>query len=133
MVSRIELNCPCCHQRCEIFLCTNATFIFLNCPDCSSPLVYDHHCCALVGENQIRQIRDVIRENRTAGGMDPDTVAASARVPVRYAAESAINGGGHGAQAATLTERATISQDDIINLRIELATCFDARSFIDRM
>jgi len=133
MVTRIELNCPCCHQRCEIFLCTSATFIFLNCPDCGSPLVYDHHSCSLVGKHQIEQIRDVVRENHTAAGGYADPVPTPAALPARCGEMHQLHATSSAGTTATLTQRCDITQDDVTNLRIELETCCDSLEFMERM
>lgn len=58
MVQDLMVECPHCHQIAEIFLSTNACVIILNCPACSSPMMYFDHKIFILTPQQLQTIKN---------------------------------------------------------------------------
>jgi hypothetical protein len=141
MVMTVNIICPQCGQVSEIFLSTRASVVVLSCPSCLSPLIYLRRKTFLLDKPKLKKYR---RKHRTLLASrlleqiaDADTstrcavkrggaVAASQRKcgPALTAKRKLIVG---------RQEERYISEDDCINLRIELALCPDSKEFISHL
>ena len=131
MVTHLRMKCPRCHQECEIYLSNDATFVILNCPECSSPLMYHDQDCSVLSRKQILKIRDAHPNLKLGEVLERHSYAVSPGTQRReLASVSAHRSPG---RVGRDESRQTICHDDVTNLQIELAMCSDSREFIDRM
>lgn len=142
MVKNLTVQCPHCHQVSDIFLSTNACVIILNCPTCFSPIMYFDKKIFLLTKNQVDAIKDTTHNAAIMRMLDR---IAHPELPVRNSAKKLTQSqGGTSVQVATasacsveVSDRALreiqICEDDITNLRIELALCTDSQQFIDQL
>jgi hypothetical protein len=138
MVKTLSIDCPHCNKTFNVFLSSNASMVILNCPLCTTPLIYYKTRCFVLSKHQIERIRksrqdttvlkilhsiareepQSWREHETLGRRD------GPRMPVgKYITTPARCG----------TSGSAITRDDIINLRIELETCADSKQFLERI
>jgi hypothetical protein len=138
MVKTLTVRCPHCNQVADIFLSTNASVIILNCPTCFSPIMYFEDRIFLLSKNQVDAIKDNTtnasilkmldriahserKANRTAGKMTEVQTAKACRTP-------------HLSVVPSKDKREKyICDDDITNLKIELALCTDSKDFIESL
>ncbi len=134
MVKTLNMTCPHCNHIAELFLSTNACVIVLNCPSCYSPLMYFENKIFLLSKKQVDAIKgttqnstvlkilDKIAQTESivdASGFDSNNKPLNS-VPV-------INDNRNHEQA----RQRNINDDDITNLKIELALCKDVQDFIN--
>ena len=140
MVNTLSIECPHCSKKFDVFLSSNATMVILNCPLCLTPLIYYKTRCFVLSKKQVDRIRKS-RQDTTAlkilhsiareetgpwnQGMPVDVVEHKRIEPVqvRYETKPAL-----GSALAS-----SITNDDIVNLKIDLETCTDAKHFIDKL
>ena len=136
MVKTLTVKCPHCNQISEIFLSTNACVIILNCPTCLSPVMYFDRKIFPLSKTQI----DEIKETKESGAMMKMLERISRpEQPVIKTAHKLAQVSGTVIQGKHLflpnlephQREKYIRDDDITNLRIELALCHDSGDFID--
>lgn len=135
MVKSLTMTCPHCNQVSDIYLSTNACVIVLNCPSCYSPIMYFEKKMYLLSKKQVDAIRGTTQNNAVLKILDkianPEPLIKSTDFgslnqtlnPVISPRKIFYN----------LDDRKYISEDDITNLRIELAICNDSQAFIDKI
>ena len=139
MVKTLTLTCPHCQQVAEIFLSTNASVIILDCPSCLSPVMYFEKKIYLLSKNQIDAIKDTTQNKNIMKMLDriahPEhSVLKTIKKTNHGQNVSAISEKQIGIEQALRPAREKyICDDDITNLRIELALCSDAQQFIDSL
>lgn len=136
MVKTLTVKCPHCNQVSEIFLSTNACVIILNCPTCLSPVMYFDRKIFPLSKTQI----DEIKETKESGEMMkmlerismPEQPVIKTAHKLAQVSGTVIQGKQPCSSGIGLHQREKyISDDDITNLRIELALCRDSNEFID--
>lgn len=140
MVTILTVKCPHCEQISDVHLSTNAGVVILDCPQCSSPVMYFDDKIYLLSAAQIEVIRkssrqsDIMRLLREVVELEaPYTFSReeplyepSKKVAQPQSCSTAVS--------RIKTERQqVISSDDLTNLRIELELCTDSGDFIDRL
>ena len=135
MVKTLTVKCPHCNQISEIFLSTNACVIILNCPTCLSPVMYFDRKIFPLSRHQIEEIK----ETRESGAMmkilerlskTEEPVVKTARKLAQASSPSFKNSDNYSENLFHQREK-YINEDDITNLRIELALCADSAEFIN--
>lgn len=142
MVKTLTVQCPHCHQVSDIYLSTNACVIVLNCPTCMSPIMFFENKIFLLSEQQVDAIKDTTHNAAIMRMLDR---IAHPEMPVRNTAEkvtqvhssSACCRMDSGLPSVDFSDRTSresdICNDDLTNLRIELALCGDSQQFIDNL
>ncbi|MBD3421099.1 MAG: hypothetical protein GF398_13365 [Chitinivibrionales bacterium] len=139
MVKLIEIECPHCRQNCDIYLSSKASLIILNCPGCWKPLMYHNQKCLLLTKNQAKQIEQNHHETAIHDLLNKICNETDAvKEPVR--STKAVSKTPYKMQQAPTPsyssmplDRPDISEDDVVNLRIDLEMCLDVQDFIDRL
>lgn len=133
MVKTLSMTCPHCNHIAELFLSTNACVIVLNCPSCFSPLMYFENKIFLLSKKQVDAIKDTTQNTTVLKVLDriahtepatESSAANSCKKSVNFNSSPERWNNEH-------PQQRDISEDDITNLRIELALCNDVQDFID--
>lgn len=138
MVKDLIIQCPKCHQVCELFLSSNAAVVILNCPHCWTPIISNNTGVYVLAKSQLKMIKstrstdtaiikllDKIEKKKSACCPQANTVKLSSKYTLLQGASYCNNAIG--------TERPCIGVDDITNLRISLETCGDVQEFINQL
>lgn len=143
MVKILTVHCPHCHQVSDIYLSTNACVIVLNCPTCSSPIMYFEKKIFLLSKKQVDEIKDTTHNaaimrmlDRIAHPEEP-THNNAKKITLTHSSSSSYQQVQSSSRALDFSDKHfrdnTICGDDLTNLRIELALCNDSQQFIDTM
>jgi hypothetical protein len=140
MVNTLSIECPHCSKKFDVFLSSSATMVILNCPLCLTPLIYYKTRCFVLSKKQVDRIRKS-RQDTTAlkilhsiareetgnwnQGLSVDIAETKRVEPIHVSYES------HPVHSLALAS--SITTDDIVNLKIDLETCTDAKHFIDKL
>jgi hypothetical protein len=135
MVKTLNIKCPSCLQNFTLYLTIDTSMVILDCPTCCSSVIFYKSRSFSLSKSQIERIKKCKQESsvlkilhRITGqetkvrcmhnkGRQYHSEAASSRKPV----------------SIIKSDFDYITQDDIVNLRIELETCKDAMSFIEHI
>jgi hypothetical protein len=142
MVTVLNIKCPRCGQLSQIFLSTRVSVIILNCPSCLSPVMYLRRKTFLLDKRKLKEQRWDTRAPLVSRLLEQiaDT-DITARCAVKRAGTPAARtlrnsdsapAARHTAVPGRQSER-YITEDDCINLRIELALCADSNEFISHL
>jgi hypothetical protein len=138
MVKTLAIDCPHCNKTFEVFLSNNAAMVILNCPLCATPLIYYKTRCFVLSSHQIdrikksRQDTTVLKILHSLAKEQPEA-QYTPHPSGHFAMEQHAGGSYQTHPAAVLQCGNYITKDDVINLRIELETCTDAKQFIDKL
>ena len=137
MVKTLAIDCPHCKKTFEVFLSNCASMVILNCPVCTTPLIYYKTRCFVLNNKQIERIRKS-RQDSTVLKILHSIAKEQPKAGYSHCsagtAEMTDAGAGYGAHPPVfLPSTDYITKDDIINLRIELETCADSKQFIDNL
>ncbi|MBD3393594.1 MAG: hypothetical protein GF418_15780 [Chitinivibrionales bacterium] len=136
VVRNFKIQCPSCHGTCELYLSTNAPIVILNCPNCWTPMLHNHNGVFILSQ---RQIDDLSRSKEFSILNLLERVASREPADARRAAALHDEFRDHAAaMIGTSTPpvfdaRDRITEDDVLDLRIELETCRDSLEFISRL
>ncbi|MBN1760007.1 MAG: hypothetical protein JW863_16895 [Chitinispirillaceae bacterium] len=138
MVQTLKVTCPHCHQTAEIFLSTNACVIILNCPSCCSPIMYFDQKIFILSQSQVEAIKNKARSSSMMNLLKKMTKPEEEPVPKLHRQQEAVEDRCNPhfsmhSSARSGERKIHIGNDDITNLKIELALCNDVSEFIDRM
>lgn len=125
----IQIQCPQCRETSELLLESDARMIVMNCPACSTAMMYYYGKTFVIDAGEMDKIR---------GSSHMTTVQGTVRGP------GAREAGPHTAvvrqsdpnpahQAGAPVREIPFGQDDITNLKIELALAKDVNDFIRGM
>ena len=136
MIKSVKIKCPLCREESELFLSMNPTVIVLNCPECWTPLMYTKEGIRVLSENELNKITapapsaDTVLENI----FDKITHKKTMREHNTSYKNSLPMIPSHPVYApSTVGDGRVITNDDIIDLRIELGQCEDVLQFIKRL
>ena len=139
MVKTLIMKCPGCGQTTEVFLSTNACMIILNCPSCFSPIMYFEEKIFLLTNKQVNEIKGSTHNTNIIKMLDkiahPEhslTQTAKKLSSTQQCSSCADTTQGYSQTYKPAREK-YICDDDITNLRIELALCNDIGQFIDNI
>ncbi len=137
MIQELKVTCPHCHQVAEIFLSTNACVIILNCPSCSSPIMYFDQKIFILSDNQIEAIKNKARSSSMMNMLkemaQPEEQLPLQKTAVHEGHALACQSDSGTPCFGSAPSKIHIGADDITNLRIELALCNDVQEFIKKM
>ncbi|MBD3316207.1 MAG: hypothetical protein GF344_10495 [Chitinivibrionales bacterium] len=137
MVNVLKIQCPHCYEVYELYLSTKACVVVLNCPSCWTPILHNAQGVHILSEQAMKRIRahqhrseimDILDKIQSDGN---DTLSLGGSEPWFDQSGPAVEA--PTACSIPLCRRECITRDDIINLRIELATCQDSQQFIDKL
>ena len=137
MIRNIKIQCPECHDTCELYLSTSAPIVILNCPNCWTPMMYNENGVFVLSENQLSELAKNSEFSisnlldRFSGHESAEMKMGSADHDDPFAPPSTTIS--TSSPPAGYDVREVITGDDIVDLRIELATCKDSLDFISRM
>jgi len=139
MVKTLLMKCPGCGQTTEVFLSTNACMIILNCPSCFSPIMYFEDKIFLLTNKQVNEIKGSTHNTNIIKMLDkiahPEhslTQTAKKISMTQQCSSCSDTTHGYSHDFKPVREK-YICDDDITNLRIELALCNDVGQFIDNI
>lgn len=134
MVKTLTVKCPHCNQVSEIFLSTNAYVIILNCPNCITPIMYFERKIFLLSDDQLEVLKDNANNSSIMKTLEriahPDRFAekiSAQKGRLKYKTVS----NSFTPVFSEQRRKKYISEDDITNLKIELALNTDSQKFID--
>ena len=134
MVKTLTVTCPHCNQVSEIYLSTNACVIILNCPACVSPIMYFEKKIFLLSEQQVKAIKGTTQNATVMKMLDkiahPEYPAGNVVKSIKHTKKAASAADSRCVHLFRPERQKYISEDDITNLRIELALCSDVEQFI---
>ena len=138
MVTTVNIHCPRCGQGSQIFLSTRVSVIILHCPSCLSLLMYLRRRTFLLDRQTVKKNTGDSRALLVSRLLEriADADAAAIGALRRVDAAALRNSGFQQAmphRTASGREERYITEDDCINLRIELALCADAKEFISQL
>ena len=133
----MNIACPSCSQHFKLYLSIDTSMVILDCPMCCTSIIYYKNKTFPLSKTQIERIKNCKKESNVLKILHRIT-AFESKVPC---AQSAVSSARYHTHGASLQKSASmckshldrITNDDIINLRIELETCKDAACFIEKM
>ena len=123
----LYVKCPQCKEVSELFLGSEAYMIVLNCPSCNTALMYYYGKTFEIDESEMEKIQGNLQMTTVQGILKN----ISAREQGKHAAvaESVETHPSH--KAGSPVREIQIADDDITNLKIELALSKDINDFIN--
>jgi hypothetical protein len=140
MVTILNIRCPRCGKVAQLFLSTRVSVIILNCPSCLSPVMYLRRKTFLLDKQKLKKYRWNSRALLVSRLLeqiaDTDTAAHCAVKRGAPAGRLRTSAPSQNAPEKSTTDpqvKRYITEDDCINLRIDLALCADSREFISHL
>lgn len=137
MIRIINIQCPHCHETCELYLSSNASVVILNCPDCWTPLLHNENGVFILTQDQIDEIIsrndfsiETLLEKVAQSGNGNDELMSV------HGDKNECHSNGKNASPASShfsVLRNAIGTDDIIDLHLGLRTCKDSLEFINNL
>lgn len=125
----IQIECPQCRETSELALESDARLIVMHCPSCNAAMMYYYGKTFAIDDGEMEKIRGS-RHMTTVQGVvrGPGSRDAEPHTAVvRHADPNPAH------QAGAPVREVPFAQDDITNLKIELALAKDVNDFIRGM
>ncbi len=123
------VKCPQCKEVSELFLGSEAYMIVLNCPSCNAAIMYYYGKTFEIDESEMEKIQGNLQMATVQGILkNINSREMSKQIPTFQAIESHPT---H--KAGNPVREVAIAEDDIINLKIELALSKDCNEFIGNL
>jgi hypothetical protein len=125
-VKPIQIKCPHCKETSELVLESEAHMVVLNCPACSTAMMYYYGKTFVIDESEMTKIQGSLHMTtvqgllKGSGSRETGPHTAVVRQPDLYPAH----------QAGAPVREKPFAQDDIVNLKIDLALTKDVNDFI---
>lgn len=135
MVKTLNIKCPSCLQDFTLYLTIDTSMVILDCPTCCSSVIFYKSRSFTLSKSQIERIKKCKQESSVLKILHRIT-GQEAKVRClhgkgrNYHSEAAFS---HKPLSIIKSGDDFITQDDIVNLRIELETCKDSMSFIENI
>jgi hypothetical protein len=131
MVKTMNIECPSCSQHFRLYLSIDTSMVILDCPMCSTSIISYKSQTFTLSKRQLERIKGCKQESNVLKILHKITTDGL-KVPCEhsYVRHCHARDEDNPVQRSSLDH---ISHDDIINLRIELETCRDCASFIERI
>lgn len=134
MVRIINIQCPHCEKHSEIYLSIDPNVIILNCPECGTPLIMEDSDVKEVSRDldmhkpSIRDILDAFKKRNPNTHNDKEFIPDHFKntVPNKLSALPFEN-------SVKYPNSEIISDDDITNLKIDLAKLNDVQELIENL
>lgn len=137
MVKTLDIKCPSCSQNFTLYLTIDTSMVILDCPTCCSSIIFYKSRSFSLSKSQIDRIKKCKQESsvlkilhRITG---QETKVRCLHNRSRHYQSEAGTGAQHRPISIFKSNMDYITQDDIVNLRIELETCRDAGNFIENI
>lgn len=134
MVRIINIACPHCEKQSEIYLSIDPNVIILNCPECGTPLILEDSGVKEVSrELDIHKpsIKDILDAFKSRNQEDTEKIETSKEFFEETTPFELTSGMYENSKNYPPAEQ--ISEDDIMNLRIDLARSFDVEEVIQNL
>jgi hypothetical protein len=131
MIKTMNIECPSCSQNFRLFLSIDTSMVILDCPMCCTSIISYKSQTFTLSKKQMERIKSCKQESNVLKILHKIT-AQEEKVHCRHTYAHHF----HELEKHFPMVRSSvdhISYDDIINLRIELETCQDSASFIERI
>lgn len=127
----LYVKCPHCNEVSELFLGSEAYMIVLNCPSCSSALMYYYGKTFEIDEREIEKIQGNLQMTTVQGILKNISARENAKAPAALPAKVVEERPLRPTHKAGAPVRPSfIRPDDILNLKIDLARAKDVNDFI---
>jgi len=141
MVNSIEIQCPFCAEKSELFLSISPSIIMLNCPECWTPLLYYNKEVRILSEGEFNQISAASNQNEIKNLFDKiEELDLTGKNELRNLSSKRETVQHHTPfktplyqTTRTCQQRTQITDDDIVNLRIALAQSYDVSEIIEKL
>jgi hypothetical protein len=131
MVKTMNIECPSCSQHFRLFLSIDTSMVILDCPMCSTSIISYKSQTFPLSKVQLERIKSCKQESNVLKILHKITTDGL-KVPCQHSYVRHYQALEKNYSIAR-SSFDHISHDDIINLRIELETCQDTASFIERI
>ena len=137
MVKTLDIKCPSCSQNFTLYLSIDTSMVILDCPTCCSSIIFYKSRSFSLSKSQIDRIKKCKQESSVLKilhritGQETKVRCLHHNKAGNYRAEVGRCRNKFIPMIKSNTD--FISQDDIVNLRIELETCMDSGSFIEKL
>jgi len=125
-VKPIQIKCPHCKESSELLLESEAHMIVLTCPACSTAMMYYYGKTFAIDEGEMSKIQDSQHMTTVQGMLKGPGARESGSHTVAMRNSDAFPAHKAGAPV----REKPFAQDDIVNLKIELALTKDVNDFI---
>ncbi len=124
----LYVKCPQCKEVSELFLGSEAYMIVLNCPSCNVALMYYYGKTFEIDESEMEKIQGNLQMTTVQGILK----SINAREQGKQAVAAAPASSSHPSHKVGVPVRENaFAQDDITNLKIELALIKDVSDFVN--
>jgi hypothetical protein len=135
MVKTLDIKCPSCSQNFTLYLTIDTSMVILDCPTCCSSIIFYKSRSFSLSKSQIDRIKKCKQESSVLKILHRIT-GQETKVRCLHHKEKHYH-----SEARSINKQVPmfksnldfITQDDIVNLRIELETCKDAGNFIENI
>jgi ribosomal protein S27E len=127
----LYVKCPHCKEVSELFLGSEAYMIVLNCPSCNSALMYYYGKTFEIDESEIEKIQGNLQMTTVQGILKNINARESGKSQTSLMVKPMEQRASHKAGAAV--RECQLADDDITNLKIDLALSKDINDFISHM
>lgn len=124
----LYVKCPHCKEVSELFLGSEAYMIVLNCPSCNSALMYYYGKTFEIDESEIEKIQGNLQMTTVQGILKNISARETTRQQTATVSKSVEAPATH--KAGAPVRDIPLIDDDITNLKIELALTKDVNDFI---
>jgi hypothetical protein len=137
MVKTLDIKCPSCSQNFTLYLSIDTSMVILDCPTCCSSIIFYKSRSFSLSKSQIDRIKKCKQESSVLKilhritGQETKVRCLHHNKAGNYRSEIGRSRNKFIPMIKSNTD--FISQDDIVNLRIELETCMDSGSFIEKL
>jgi ribosomal protein S27E len=124
----LYVKCPHCKEVSELFLGSEAYMIVLNCPSCNSALMYYYGKTFEIDESEIEKIQGNLQMTTVQGILKNISARETTRQQTATVSKGIETRATH--KAGAPVREVPLLDDDITNLKIELALTKDVNDFI---
>jgi hypothetical protein len=128
-VKPIDIKCPHCRENSQLQLESEARMIVMTCPACNTPMMHYYGETFVIDSSEMEKIRGSLHMTTVQGVVKSTGSRAQNRhtAVVRHSDPHPVH------RAGTPVRENPFGQDDITNLKIELALAKDVNDFIRGM
>ncbi len=127
----LYVKCPHCKEVSELFLGSEAYMIVLNCPSCNAALMYYYGKTFEIDESEIEKIQGNLQMTTVQGILKNISARENTRQQTSGITKSPDARPTH--KAGAPIREIPLVEDDITNLKIELALNKDVNDFISHI
>ena len=135
MVKTLDIKCPSCSQNFTLYLTIDTSIVILDCPACCSSIIFYKSRSFSLSKGQIERIKKCKQESSVLKILHRITGQETKVRCLNHKGSHYHSEAGASRKSFSILKSNLdyITQDDIVNLRIELETCKDAKNFIENI